>query len=305
MLSLRFHGRGGQGAKVASRLLGTAAFLDGLFVQDFPLYGAERRGAPITSFVRISGEPIKERGVISYPDLVVVMDETLLKDPKASPLSGLKPGGAVLINSPRSPEDLRAEYGIRGVRVLALEMTGISLEVLGEPILSTLAGAAAAKIVGIGEGSMEEAFERELSGIVGGKEELDRNVAAAMISFRSVPALDLRAVESAGEEGPVVELPFEPALASSPAINAVGNSPRRKTGSWRIYRPVMDREVCTRCSICSARCPEGCISLDDEGYPRVDYENCKGCLICVQECPAGGIKKMRESEAKDALKEAA
>ncbi len=304
MISLRFHGRGGQGAKVASRVLGTAAFLDGLFVQDFPLYGAERRGAPITSFVRISDEPITERGVISDPDLVVVMDETLLKDPAASPLSGLKPRGAVLVNSPRRTEDLRGGIGIEGVQLLALDMTGISLEVLGEPILSTLAGAAAAKMAGIDEESLREAIKKELTGIVE-EEELERNVDAATLSFRSVPAVDLKTAEAAGKGSPVINVPFEPALVSSPTIAAVGNSPQRKTGNWRIYRPVMDHEVCTKCSICFARCPEGCISLDDQGYPKVDYENCKGCLICAQECPAGGIKKVMESETKDAPKEAA
>ncbi len=298
MISLRFHGRGGQGAKVASRLLGTAAFLEGLYVQDFPLYGAERRGAPITSFVRISVEPIRERGVISEPDAVVVMDETLLKDPTASPLSGLKPGGAVLINSPLTPEEAMSEHRITQARVLTLDMTEISLEVLGEPILSTLAGAAAAKIAGIDEESLKEAIKRELFGIVEEKEELDRNVEAAALAFRSVPAVDLRPEEAALAGSPVVKVSFEPALVSSPVIVAVGNSPGRKTGNWRIYRPVFDRDVCTRCSTCFARCPEGCISLDDLGYPKVDYENCKGCLICARECPAGGIGKVREAEAK-------
>jgi pyruvate ferredoxin oxidoreductase gamma subunit len=302
MISLRFHGRGGQGAKVASRILGTAAFLDGLFVQDFPLYGAERRGAPIASFVRISGEPITERGVISEPDAVIVMDETLLEDPTASPLSGLKRGGAALINSPRNPEDLRDEIGIEGGRVLTLEMTKISLEVLGEPILSTLAGAAAAKIANISEASLKEAIKRELSGIVEERRELERNVEAATLAFRSVPSIDLKTQETVRDESPVIKVPFEPALVSSPAIIAVGNSPERKTGNWRIFRPVWDREICMKCSICFARCPEGCISLDDEGYPRVNYENCKGCLICVQECPAGGIRKVRETEAKGPLR---
>lgn len=308
MISLRFHGRGGQGAKVASRLLGTAAFLEGLFVQDFPLYGAERRGAPITAFVRISDGPITERGVISDPDVVVVMDETLLKDPRASPLSGLKPGGVVLINSPRSPEEAGAEVGIEAARVFALDMTKIALDVLEAPILSTLAGAAAAKVVGLGEDRLRKALEQELelSGIVEGKEELDRNVEAATIAFRSVPAVDQRPAEAVGGGSPVFKVPFEPALTSSPAIVAVGNSPIRKTGNWRVHRPVFDRDVCTKCSTCFARCPDGCISFDDLGYPVIDYENCKGCLICAAECPVGGIGKLRETEVDaEAKREAA
>jgi len=85
---VRFHGRCGQGAKTASRILGTAAFLDGFIAQDSPLHGAERRGAPVVAFTRIARAPILERGVIAQPDLVVVADETLLRDPAARVLEG-------------------------------------------------------------------------------------------------------------------------------------------------------------------------------------------------------------------------
>lgn len=74
MEAVRFHGRGGQGAKTASRILGTAAFLSGLIAQDSPIYGAERRGAPVAAFTRIAREPIRERGVIAHPDVLCVAD---------------------------------------------------------------------------------------------------------------------------------------------------------------------------------------------------------------------------------------
>ena len=82
--------------KTASRMLGDAAFAVGLSVQDFPLYGAERRGAPVTAFTRISDHAITERGYIFDPDLVAVVDETLLGDPLARPLEGVRWGGVVL-----------------------------------------------------------------------------------------------------------------------------------------------------------------------------------------------------------------
>ena len=72
MRAVRFHGRGGQGAKTASRILGTAAFIEGFVAQDSPIYGAERRGAPVAAFTRIAKEPIRERGLIARPDLVAV-----------------------------------------------------------------------------------------------------------------------------------------------------------------------------------------------------------------------------------------
>src|SRR6266545_4837640 len=80
MLRIRFHGRGGQGMKTASRIVGTAAFWEGRYAQDSPIYGAERRGAPMVALTRIADEPILERGLIATPDLVVVADETLLED---------------------------------------------------------------------------------------------------------------------------------------------------------------------------------------------------------------------------------
>ncbi|MCK4900049.1 MAG: 2-oxoacid:acceptor oxidoreductase family protein, partial [Anaerolineales bacterium] len=90
MYRIRYHGRGGQGMKTASRILGTAFFLEGFEVQDAPRYGAERRGAPIFAYVRASRKPINERGIIRRPDLVIVADDTLVSIPAAGVLSGLK-----------------------------------------------------------------------------------------------------------------------------------------------------------------------------------------------------------------------
>ncbi|HZX48656.1 MAG TPA: 2-oxoacid:acceptor oxidoreductase family protein, partial [Nitrospirota bacterium] len=81
MIRIRFHGRGGQGMKTASRIAGTAASMEGYYVQDFPLYGAERRGAPLTAYTRISDKTILERGVINNPHIVVIADDSLLEDP--------------------------------------------------------------------------------------------------------------------------------------------------------------------------------------------------------------------------------
>ena len=88
MLRIRLHGRGGQGIKTASQILGSAGFLSGCQAQDFPLYGAERRGAPIVAYTRIAPEFILERGPIARPDLILVGDETLLDDPASAPISG-------------------------------------------------------------------------------------------------------------------------------------------------------------------------------------------------------------------------
>ena len=109
VLRVRFHGRGGQGMKTAGRILGTAAFRAGFVVQDAPVYGAERRGAPMAAFVRIAREPILERGAILDPDLVLIADETLLDDPAALPLGGAGAGTTIVVNSARV--DVPASHG--------------------------------------------------------------------------------------------------------------------------------------------------------------------------------------------------
>src|SRR5688500_1781048 len=107
MLRIRFHGRGGEGMKTASRILGAAAFHAGYVVQDAPLYGAERRGAPMAAFTHIAHAPILERGAIGQADLVVVADDTLLTEPTAQPLAAGDDHCTLLVNSTRDKAALR------------------------------------------------------------------------------------------------------------------------------------------------------------------------------------------------------
>ncbi|WP_319506346.1 2-oxoacid:acceptor oxidoreductase family protein [uncultured Methanolobus sp.] len=294
MLKLRFHGRGGQGAKVASRITGTAAFLEGCHVQDFPLYGAERRGAPISAFTRISREVIMERGVIPNPDITIVMDQTLLSDPQAEPLAGLKKNGVVFINTPDSPAQVKDECNI-DAQVITLDITKIGLDMLESPIISTLAGAVASRIVGIGEDSLKNAVEKELSRIITDQKSIAKNIEAALYCFRTLEPVKIRTIQTVQRQDAVITMPFEPAKISSPAINATGSSLLKQTGNWRLFKPFWDYDVCTKCMICVSRCPEGCISLNEQGFPVADYEYCKGCMICAEECPKKGIKAVRES----------
>ena len=106
MRELRIHGRGGQGAVIASKILASALFLEGKSVQSFPAFGVERRGAPVTAFLRLADGPIQLRCEVSEPDDVIVLDPTLLKAIDVT--QGLKPGGSILINSDRPPETYAA-----------------------------------------------------------------------------------------------------------------------------------------------------------------------------------------------------
>ena len=296
MLRVRFHGRGGQGAKVASRVLGTAAFFEGYYAQDFPLYGAERRGAPIAAFTRISKDPILERGIIAEPDIVVVMDETLLDDPQAHTLTGLKEGGSVFVNTIHSPGEAKTRYKITA-QVITLDITKIGLKMLGRTVLSTLAGGVAARIAGLGVDSLKKAVEKEVSEIVTEKQFVEKNIEASRYCFNAVVPVKIKTAEITHKGSPVIRVPFEPAMISSPTINATGNAPLRKTGNWRTFKPVWNYDICTKCMICFVRCPEGCIAVNDDGFPRTDYDNCKGCMICAEECPFKAIERVREVHA--------
>lgn len=142
-LEIRWHGRGGQGAKTAALLLADVAFQTGQYVQGFPEYGPERMGAPITAYNRISKERIRVHSNIYEPGLVVVMDETLLHSVDVT--AGLKPEGAVIINTSKSKEEiLPLLNGYRG-NVYTIDARKISEEALGKyfPNSPMLAAAAA------------------------------------------------------------------------------------------------------------------------------------------------------------------
>jgi len=95
-----------------------------------------------------------------------------------------------------------------------------------------------------------------------------------------------------------VELPFEEARISAPAIHGAATSVEVKTGLWRTMRPVIDYSQCNRCWwVCSTFCPDSAISVDEQGTPHIDYEHCKGCMICVAQCPSHAIQTIPEHQA--------
>ena len=147
MVEIRWHGRGGQGAKTASLLLADAAFNTGKYVQGFPEYGPERMGAPITAYNRISDERCPVHSNIYEPDYVVVVDATLLSAVDVT--GGLKKEGAIIINSNKPPEDLRPLLeGYEG-RVYTIDAGTISEEELGRNIPNTPMLGAVVKVSGI------------------------------------------------------------------------------------------------------------------------------------------------------------
>jgi pyruvate ferredoxin oxidoreductase gamma subunit len=134
MIEIRFHGRGGQGAVTSAELLALAAIGEGKYAQAFPSFGPERRGAPVVAFCRINDQPIKIRANIYEPDLVVVLDASLLKIVNVA--AGLKPDGILITTSKDSPEKVKKDLKVKN-RVAVVDATQIAMEVLGLPITNT------------------------------------------------------------------------------------------------------------------------------------------------------------------------
>lgn len=297
---IRFHGRGGQGMKTASRILGTAFFLEGYEVQDAPRYGAERRGAPIFAYVRASRRPINERGIIHCPDLVIVADDTLVPIAAAGVMHGVADRTVLLINSGEGAGVWKERTGHKGPLV-AFTAVPESEGIYGIRFVGVACAGAAARLTGaVSRSSLERAIRSELSHL--GDAVVARNLDMALRPYDLVA--DSEGCVTAGTgisaEGfrrpDWVALPFDEAELSAPAVFTPATSGMLKTGLWRTECPVIDLDVCKRCSLCAIFCPENAIFIDEEGYPRIDYDHCKGCLLCKEQCPARAVRSVPEHD---------
>jgi len=297
MIRIRFHGRGGHGVKTASRIVGTAAFMAGRQCQDSPVYGAERRGAAVVAFTRIADEPILERGVIAHPNLIIVADETLLKDSGAAVLAGQETADAVFVNT-RDGSALAEQFSIQP-RLICFDVTGRTLEITGvAAALSAGLGAVAARLSGVvSRDHLIEAVREELANVGLRKDSIERNVQIAGGIFDAVPLVSITSTSAAVSRAEVVAVGYDGTLSGTPSVFDAGNADQRKTGAWRLERPVVDRDLCTQCGLCFVMCPDTAIGLDREGFPVIDYDHCKGCMICRQLCPLDAISTVKETEA--------
>ncbi len=189
LVEIRWHGRGGQGAKTASLLLADAAFNTGKYIQGFPEYGPERMGAPITAYNRISDERITIHSNIYEPDYVVVVDDSLLECVDVT--AGLKEDGAIVINTTKTPEEVRPLLkGYKG-KVCTIDAKTISIETLGAYFPNTPMLAAIVKVSGI---MPEQEFLDDMVGSFKHKfakkpEVIDGNMAALKRALNEIKGL--------------------------------------------------------------------------------------------------------------------
>lgn len=271
MIEIRFHGRGGQGAITASRLIAEAVAQEGKYAQAIPMYGTERRGAPVTAYVRIDDRPVRRRDLVHEPDIVIVIDPILSTKPSVA--AGLKQRGLLLLNYPKPPEEV--EIG-GDFMVTTIDATTIALETLGRPITNTAVLGAFSRVTGITRlESLEKAILERFPGEIG-----ERNVKALRRAYEEVYKL----TPAKGHLRPMEEEP----------PHVTGYGVLKSVADWRIFKPAVDLDRCISCRFCWIYCPETAITLVDE-KPLFDYDRCKGCGICVHECPVKAIEFVRET----------
>ncbi len=298
MIEVRFHGRGGQGVKIASRILGRSGFLAGLYSQDFALFGAERRGAPVVSFTRLGEQPIDTRGYIDTPTLIVLMDHSLLREAPDQIFYGVDAATPFFINGNANNSGI-ANQEMPAANFVFIDLSAICRRIMGRAFVSAAAAAVVAKsIPTIPLEAVIEAVRSEFADFGMTQELVEENEKAAREVYGLVPAVVLSSrVARSKQVGPALEsIPYPNAPQFIvPAIRRRGSAALRHTGSWRIERPEIDLGKCKRCFLCYLYCPDAAVQLDAENYPHLDYDHCKGCMICFAECPTQAIARRVEA----------
>jgi pyruvate ferredoxin oxidoreductase gamma subunit len=251
----------------------------------------------MVSITRLSSEPIEERGNIDRPNLVIVMDDSLLKEACKQVFHGVGDKTPLLVNG--DPDRLQVNLqDLPAAKFLFVDLSSIVRKLIGSGFVSAAAAAIAAKCVpSINLSALEEAVRIELADFGLAPDLIEKNVAAAGAAYQEAPAVDLAAAAKA-ERASAPSLQAVPYLGTShfvgPTIRHRGSAALRATGNWRVERPEIDLTKCKRCFLCYLYCPEAAMRLDAENFPHVDYDHCKGCMICYEECPTNAIARRIE-----------
>jgi len=293
VIAVSLFGRGGQGIKTASHIIGDVAFASGNFVQDQPLYGAERRGAPISAYVRISQEPILERGQIANSSLVIIADDSLLDSTIDNPLNTANDSTVIMINSSKDPSEIRTRYKINNVLVVS-DLTKLTQDITHKSIPGVAVASATCKLLGFEFKIVEEFLKSELKEIGIHQEDISKNIELAKSCFNQTLQEKIETTTKIKiKESPLINPVYHHPQISTCTITLTGNSKLRERWAWSNFKPLIDYDGCTKCMICYVYCPDSAFTIDAKGFPVIDYEACKGCNICKTECPTKVISLVR------------
>lgn len=260
----------------------------------------DRVYVPVRAYAKISPDPIDSRYVYENdaPDVVVLMEETLVKNDKI--LKGLKEGGILVVNTRRSPEEILNFLVTKGNlgTVVTVDANSMSTAVV---TLDGAEGATDATGIGAGISAPVAGAVVKASGIVKleNLEKVVKNPAAMRRGYNECQVMKLDKIEPAE---PVKEETAWDLLKRMPFAGTVDSpvseNPGMVTGNWRTRRPVIDKEQCTKCSTCWIFCPDACITRTDNGM-EFNLKYCKGCALCEATCPSGAITMVPELDFKD------
>jgi 2-oxoacid:acceptor oxidoreductase gamma subunit (pyruvate/2-ketoisovalerate family)/2-oxoacid:acceptor oxidoreductase delta subunit (pyruvate/2-ketoisovalerate family) len=279
MTEMLLVGRGGDGVLLASQILAETFARAGLWVQSFPEFTAERRGAPISAFLRWDEAPIHRRYKVREPDVVVVVSSA---PPLPEALRSVKAGGLIILNrETRFPH--AGPFEVARVPAARIARENAILSSDGRPMGNTaVLGACVRLLLPEGLPFLEQALESRMGAAA------RANVAGAREGYARCTTQHTLAGDT----------PVEPASAVAPRPSAprfpvsTMDSHLSHTGAWSFERPVLGG-ACTACAVCALFCPEGAISRS-EGSMSIDLLYCKGCGICEVVCPVRNAIAMEE-----------
>jgi 2-oxoacid:acceptor oxidoreductase gamma subunit (pyruvate/2-ketoisovalerate family) len=289
MIEIRIHGRGGQGGVTLAKILAAAEHREGKSVQAFGVYAAERSGAPVQAYLRCDEEPIHNPNQIYEPDHLIVLDPTLISP---AILSGLKPGGWILLNCERPPEHYAGQERVASFRIATIDASSIALQhELGSrtvPIVNTALAGAAARLLGMNLQSVIEAFDD--FGFHGGNEK------AAQEAWQAV-----RIQEQAPKPGEFQKQAIPNARGHGFIDGNAGAAPAVRTGQWANQQPVWENAT----PPCNFICPAG---NDVQGFlAALTEEDVDGALeillqttpfpsVCGRVCPGFCMTQCNRAE---------
>jgi len=285
MIEVRWHGRGGQGAKSMSQVLAEAWLGQGEFTQAFPEYGPERSGAPVTAYTRADHKPIRIHHAVRNPDWVVVLDPSLIGE---IPLTaGLEPDGWVVVNSPEPAQSVADKLQGAG-RVLRVNGNQLAQSVGSKYANTVMLGVLAGAMGQPSLAHLQEAFQSVFSGL--SPAALETNLRALEAGYQTQPeeARSL-AVGATSQPTPLrTDLPGGVVVAET--------APHPRTGGWRTgQKPAVNLQACVNCLLCWVYCPDAAILTENKVFTGFDYDYCKGCELCVKACPTGAIEMVPET----------
>ncbi|HBQ86709.1 MAG TPA: 2-oxoacid:acceptor oxidoreductase [Syntrophomonas sp.] len=279
-----------------------AAAKEGKHVQAWENYVdlPDRIYVPVRAYAKISTDPIESRYVYENdaPDVVVLVEETMVKG--LAVLDGIKPGAVLVVNSRRSPEEVRGFLGdTSGLSALVtVDANSMSKALM---TLSGAEGATDATGIGAGISAPIAGAVVKATGIVkiDNLANVVKNPDAMKRGYNECKIMKLektqpKKIKKITAQERLEQLPFA-GTVPSPQVDNRG----MVTGSWRTQRPILDAEQCTGCGICWIYCPDACVTRTDDGLVTFNLEFCKGCALCSSECPTNAVTMVPELDFKD------